>query len=166
MNAKFSKNIYNNYLPECVKGFIGGFIHKKLIGNKQFLSTYEELVSAEKWSNEKVDEEQFRRLKETCISAYENVPFYKKKFDEVGFNPYTFNSTEEFSKKVPTIDKETVLQNMDSLQNPNIKDDYPATTGGSSGTRLQVNNAWSTFYKENAFHFHFMSLFGYDFKKS
>ena len=166
MNAKFAKIIYNNFLPECVKGFVGGFIHKKLIGNKQFLSTYEELVAAEKWSKEKVEEEQFKRLKDTCVSAYENVPFYKEEFDSVGFNPYTFNTIEEFTKKVPTIDKETVLQNMDSLQNPNIKDDYPATTGGSSGTRLQVNNAWSTFYNENAFHFHFMSLFGYDYNKS
>jgi len=165
MNAKIAKNLYNNYLPECMKGFIGGFIRKKLIENRQFLETYEEQVNAERWSKKKVEEEQFKRLKETCIYAYENVPFYKKEFDEVGFDPYKFGSLEEFTSKVPLIDKEIVLQNMEEMQNPNISNDYPATTGGSSGTRLQVNNAWSTFYKENAFHFHFMSLHGYDFKK-
>ncbi len=165
MNAKFAKNIYNNYLPECLKGFIGSFIRMKLIGNDQFLDTYKELVDAEKWSKEKVEEEQFKRLKKTCISAYENIPFYKKEFDDVKFNPYKFENIDEFTVKVPCVNKEIVLKHFGEMQNPNITDDYPATTGGSSGTRLQVNNAWSTFYKENAFHFHFMSLHGYDFRK-
>ena len=166
MNAKLVKNVYNNLLPDFIKEAMGGVIRKKLIANKTFLDTYGELVKAEKWSDEKLKERQLKLLKETCISAYENIPFYKKEFDEVGFNPYTFTSFDEFSSKVPMIDKETVIQHMEELQNPNITDDYPATTGGSSGTRLQVNNAWSTFYKENAFHFHFMSLHGYDYKKS
>lgn len=166
MNAKFVKNVYNNFLPGFIKDAMGNVIRKRLIGNKLFLDTYGELAEAEKWSEEKLTEKQLKLLKETCISAYENIPFYKKEFDEVGFDPYNLKSFKEFSSKVPTIDKEIVLQNMEELQNPNISDDYPATTGGSSGTRLQVNNAWSTFYKENAFHFHFMSLYGYDYKKS
>lgn len=166
MKAKLAKNLYNHVVPAFMKDAMGNVIRKRLINNKVFLDTYGELVEAEKWTDEKLKEKQLELLKETCISAYENIPFYKKEFDEVGFDPYTFDSFKEFSSKVPTIDKETVLQHMDELQNPNISDDYPATTGGSSGTRLQVNNAWSTFYKENAFHFHFMSLHGYDYKKS
>lgn len=166
MNAKFVKNVYNNVLPEFMKDAMGNVIRKRLIDNKVFMDTYDELVEAEKWTDEKLKEKQFELLKETCISAYENISFYKKEFDEVGFDPYHFNSFNEFSSKVPLIDKDTVILHMDELQNPNITDDYPATTGGSSGTRLQVNNAWSTFYKENAFHYHFMSLHGYDYKKS
>lgn len=165
MNAKIAKKVYNT-LPEFVKSIVGSFIRKKLIGNKIFLETYEELIETENWSKEKLTSKQFDLLKKTCISAYENIPFYKKEFDEAGFNPYEFSTFEEFSAKVPIINKDVVLQNMDSMQNSHITDDYPATTGGSSGTRLQVNNAWSTFYKENAFHFHYMSLHGYDFKKS
>lgn len=166
MNAKFVKSVYNNFLPDFMKEALGGIIRKKLIGNKMFLDTFDELVKAENWSKVDLEKEQFKRLKATCVNAYENIAFYKKEFDEVGFNPYTFKSFEEFSAKVPCIDKEIVLANFDALQNPKITDDYPATTGGSSGTRLQVNNAWSTFYKENAFHFHYMSLYGYDYKKS
>ena len=165
MNAKIAKEMYNS-LPEFVKSVVAKPIRNKLIKNQVFLDTYAELVDAEKWSDDLIMTKQFELLKRTCIEAYENIPFYKKEFDEVGFDPYHFSSFEEFTSKVPTINKEIVLQNMDSLQNPNISDDYPATTGGSSGTRLQVNNAWSTFYKENAFHFHFMSIYGYDFKKS
>jgi phenylacetate-CoA ligase len=165
MNAKILKNIYNNYFPECMKKCFGGIIRKRLIGNQTFLITYNELVESESWTEEQLKAKQFDLLKQTCISAYENIPFYKKEFDAAGFDPNKFESLEEFSAKVPMIDKEIVLQNMDHMQNPNITDDYPATTGGSSGTRLQVNNAWSTFYKENAFQFHFWSLFGYDFKK-
>ena len=166
MNAKLVKNVYNNLLPDFIKEALGGLIRKKLIGNKMFLETFDELVKAEGWSKADLKKEQFKRLKATCINAYENIPFYEKEFDETGFNPYTFESFEEFSAKVPCIDKETVLANFDALQNPNITDDYPSTTGGSSGTRLQVNNAWSTLYKENAFWYHYMSLYGYDYKKS
>ena len=166
MKAKLAKDLYNHVVPGFMKDAMGNVIRKRLIDNKVFLYTYGELVESEKWTDEQLKEKQLELLKETCISAYENIPFYKKEFDDVGFDPYNFDSFKEFSSKVPTIDKETVIQHMDELQNPNITDDYPATTGGSSGTRLQVNNAWSTFYKENAFHFHFMSLHGYDYKKS
>ena len=165
MNAKFIKNVYNNLLPDFIKEVLGGLIRKKLIGNKEFLKTYNELVDSEYWSQEKMAKEQFIRLKTTCINAYESIPYYKREFDEVGFNPYKFSTFVEFSEKVPTIDKEVVLANYEAFQNPNITDDYPATTGGSSGTRLQVNNAWSTFYEENAFHFHYMSLYGYNYNE-
>lgn len=166
MNAKLAKQLYNQFFPEFAKKAIGELIHKQLVGNKTFLAAYKELIESDKWTDEKLKRIQFERLKETCIFAYENITFYKKEFEDVGFDPYNFKSFDEFSTKVPTIDKDTVIQHMAELQNPNITDDYPATTGGSSGTRLQVNNAWSTFYKENAFHFHFMFLYGYDYKKS
>lgn len=104
-------------------------------------------------------------MRQTCIHAYEHCAFYRDEFDKAGFDPHKSFTFEEFTQKVPTIDKETVIANMDGINADDIHDDYPATTGGSSGTRLQVNNAWSTFYRENAFHYHFMSRLGYDYRK-
>lgn len=165
MNAKTAKNIYNNYLPEWVKSLVGEVIRKRLIDNKQFVSQYNELLEADHKDDQRLKQYQFRLLQQTCIHAYDHCAFYKQEFDKAGFDPHKDFSFEEFSQKVPTIDKETVLANMDGINADDIYDDYPATTGGSSGTRLQVNNAWSTFYKENAFIYHFMSRLGYDYHK-
>lgn len=165
MNAKTAKNIYNNYLPEWAKSLVGGVIRKRLIDNKQFVSQYNELLEADHKDDQWLKQQQLRLLQQTCIHAYEHCAFYKQEFDKAGFDPHIPFTFEEFTQKVPTIDKETVIANMDGINADDIHDDYPATTGGSSGTRLQVNNAWSTFYKENAFIYHFMSRLGYDYHK-
>ncbi len=164
MKASFAKNVYN-HLPEGVKKVTGSFIRKKLIENPLFIQQYNELVDTDSLSEEQKKTKQFDLLKTTCIHAYEHTKYYKALFDRVGFDPYSFSSFEDFSNMVPTISKEDVIANFDGLNSDDISDDYPATTGGSSGTRLQVNNAWEAFYKENAFHFHFMSKYGYDYKK-
>ena len=164
MKSSFAKNIYNG-LPEGIKKVAGPCIRKKLIRNPEFLEQYNELVDTENMSKEKMEELQLERLRSTCIHAYEHTLFYKKEFDRVQFNPYSFSSFDEFTNKVPTISKEDVISNFDEINSDDIEDFYPATTGGSSGTRLLVNNSWGTFYKENAFIYYFMSKFGYDYKK-
>src|SRR5690606_22600336 len=45
------------------------------------------------------------RLKEVCAYAYENAPFYKRKWDEAGFHPSMLKSLEDFEDKVPVIRK-------------------------------------------------------------
>lgn len=163
MKASFVKDVYNK-LPEGVKKFTGSSIRKKLIENEQFKAQFKELVQAESKSAEELEAMQLGLLRKTCIHAYEHTAYYRELFDQVGFDPYSRFSFEEFSNKVPTISKQQVLDNFEAINSDDISDDYPATTGGSSGTRLQVNNAWETFYRENAFHYHFMSLHGYDYK--
>lgn len=165
MNAKTAKNIYNNYFPEWAKSFFRRIIRKRLIGNKQFIRQYNELVEADGKDDQWLQQKQLDLLRQTCIHAYEHCSFYKQEFEKAGFDPHKPFTLEEFTQKVPTIDKEAVIANMDGINADDIHDDYPATTGGSSGTRLQVNNAWSTFYRENAFHYHFMSRLGYDYHK-
>ena len=41
---------------------------------------------------------QLRRLKQLAARCYNNVPFYKKKFDELGITPNDINSLEDLSK--------------------------------------------------------------------
>ena len=41
---------------------------------------------------------QLYRLKKTLRVCYENIPFYKQKFDEAGFNPYTVSSLDDLAK--------------------------------------------------------------------
>lgn len=144
---------------------MGGVIRKQLINNKLFIKQYQELVDADKKDDRWLTKQQLKLLRQTCIRAYEHTAFYKKEFDEVGFDPYSDFTFEEFSHKVPTIDKDTVNAHFEEFNTDDIDNYYRAETGGSSGTRLQVNNSWSTFYREFAFFYHFMSKFGYNYKK-
>ena len=45
------------------------------------------------------------RLKIVCAYAYENAPFYRRKWDEAGFHPSHLRSLEDFEDKVPVIRK-------------------------------------------------------------
>ncbi len=47
---------------------------------------------------DKLETLQLERLKKTIIHAYENVSFYKKKFDEAGMDPYRFSRLEDVSR--------------------------------------------------------------------
>ena len=164
MDAGLVKKIYNS-LPENIKKIFGYLIRNQLIKNHFFKIQYRELVEADRMSVETLKQKQLELLRQTCIQAYEQTDYYKKIFDDVEFNPYSFQSFEVFSEKVPILTKQMVLEHFDEINARTITDDYPATTGGSSGTRLQINNAWETFYRENAFDYHFQAKLGYDYKR-
>jgi phenylacetate-CoA ligase len=55
-------------------------------------------------SEEKLREIQLERLKEIVKKAYEKVPFYKKKFDEIGLKPEDIKSLEDI-KYIPFTSK-------------------------------------------------------------
>ena len=43
------------------------------------------------------------RLRHVCSYAYENAPFYKRRWDEAGFHPTHLISLEDFENKVPVL---------------------------------------------------------------
>lgn len=45
------------------------------------------------------------RLQELCAYAWDNAPFYRRKWDEAGFHPSQLKSLEDFEDKVPVIRK-------------------------------------------------------------
>lgn len=165
MNSAKLKVLYEK-LPESIKVSFSPIIRRGMIKNKVFMEQYEELMKADALSEKERQEMQFAKLKELCIYVYENTTYYKKIFDEAGFDPYVFSSFEEFTDKVPILEKADVLENYDGINAAAITGDYPASTGGSSGTRLVVNNSKECFYKENAFLCHHYLKIGYDYQSS
>ena len=61
-------------------------------------------------TREEIKEEQSRRLRETVKRCYENVPFYKKKFDEIGLKPEDIQSIEDITK-IPFTNKQDLRDN-------------------------------------------------------
>lgn len=53
---------------------------------------------------------QLKRLKTIVKYAYENVPFYKKKYDEAGFDPCSIKSLQDI-KKIPFVVKSDLRDN-------------------------------------------------------
>jgi len=53
---------------------------------------------------------QIEKLKKTLISVYENVPFYKKRLDDCGVNPYKFSGFDEM-ENIPFTTKEDLRLN-------------------------------------------------------
>jgi phenylacetate-CoA ligase len=59
---------------------------------------------------QKLREIQTDRLKKTLINVYENVSFYRKRLDECGVDPYSFNKLEDI-EKIPFTVKDDLRQN-------------------------------------------------------
>ena len=60
--------------------------------------------------HEQIEAIQLEGIKKTVVKCYENVPFYKKAFDEAGFDPYALTSLEDL-KKAPFTTKQDLRDN-------------------------------------------------------
>ena len=60
--------------------------------------------------HEQIEAIQLEGIKKTVVACYENVPFYKKSFDEAGFDPYALSSLDDL-KKAPFICKQDLRDN-------------------------------------------------------
>ena len=82
-------------------------------------------------------EMQWKRLKALLDHTYLNVPFYRKRFGEIGIHPEDINGFEAF-EKIPILTKEDIQKFKDEMvaQNVDKKDLIPNLTGGSTGKPL------------------------------
>lgn len=152
-------------MPDSMKNILAPIIRGKLIYSKVFREQMNELDRMDSMTYADIEKKQFEKLKATLIHAYENTEYYKKCFDEVGFNVYEFSNLEQF-KMIPVLTREQIIQNLDSLFADDITDYYSATTGGSTGSPLKVYLDRDSIYREKAFIYHFWSRYGYDYKSS
>ena len=155
----------NSNLPDPIKKAFAPVIRKKLIGNNTFLDQMEELQKTDELSESELQKLQFEKLKETLIHAYEHTVYYKKLFDSVNFDPYSFSDLSEM-KMIPLLTKQLAIENFEQLQADDIDDYYSATTGGTTGTPLKIHLDKKSIYRERAFIYHFWTEYGYDYHKS
>lgn len=116
----------------------------------------------ETMSREELDDLHLRRIKRNVDYAYENIPFYRKIFDEAGVKPDDIQSLDDFNENVPIIDKPDLMRIQEEHEgNPFRGRDpsgdehhlYRFQTSGTTGTPLQeavtepstiaVGDAWN-----------------------
>lgn len=111
-----------------------------------FNKVLEQYRKSGKASYGQIQEYQDQCLKKFLIHSYETVPYYKKEFDDCGFNPYKFRHADEISV-LPIVTKETVKaheQEFISLAKLPSKA-FIHLTGGTTGKSL---NYHTTMYEQ------------------
>jgi len=126
------KNLYDNS-PLIIKSSINLLPFSRRLG-KQYTYTRNFLIESRNWTLEQWRIYQFDKLKRLLFHAYNNVPYYRKKYKLAGFHPEEFTDLEQFSH-LPTIDKNTIREYGDELITDNalLWKCYKQNSGGSSG---------------------------------
>ncbi len=90
-----------------------------------------------KYSFGQIREYQDRKLKKLLIHCYETVPFYRKEFDECGFNPYRFRHADEMAV-LPVITKDVLKNRLhDFISKAGLPSKtYIHLTGGTTGKSI------------------------------
>lgn len=101
-------------------------------------SEYEKILVSQWWSPNKLKEETFNKQKAIINFAYKNIQFYRRLFNETGFNPKVIKNPEDLSL-MPFITKQDLQNNFLEFLSDEIdlKQAHISHTSGSSGMPLK-----------------------------
>jgi len=96
------------------------------------------LERSQHFSLDQMHENQLVRLKKILKHSFENTPFYRKRFNEVGMLPDNIKILGDL-ERLPILTKEDILQNRDNMVARNIPPHKlaPKKTSGSTGVSLE-----------------------------
>lgn len=134
---KFIKQ--NKYLEAFVRKVYSFIPYRKRNLDEYFYEFTDLLNQNEKKSANEINEYQFRKLKHIVNIAYHHTDFYKKKYDEVGFNPEMLTSLDSL-EKIPLLTKDEVKiycqEMVDNRINKKLL--YKGYTSGTTGKALEL----------------------------
>ncbi len=102
------------------------------------------------WPEDRLKRFQFRKIKALLAYVYQNLPFYRKRFDEIHIHPDSVKSLREFVR-IPTFNKHDLLQAMREKESFSIGMETPVAsepavlcmTSGTLGTSfLYLTERW------------------------
>jgi phenylacetate-CoA ligase len=91
------------------------------------------------WTVERMKKYQYEKIKYLLIESYNGIPYYRKLFDDLEFNPKTqFHSLEDLGK-LPVLNKEFVKRNKEIFLNKKYsKNSILFRTSGSTGEPFEI----------------------------
>ncbi|TDM20843.1 phenylacetate--CoA ligase family protein [Macrococcoides canis] len=128
-----------------------------IIGSQRVLKNFNKSIKMRTYSEQKVKEYQFNKLKNYLIDAYEQTVYYKEIFDKVNFNPYEFSDLKEM-KKIPLLNKSIINSRKHDFYSNKNHAYKISKSGGSTGEpfefRLGLEDAaWSRALLFNGFNY-------------
>lgn len=118
----------------------------------EYAPTMRLLAESETWSEERLAAYQLSRLRDMLRHCAKNVPYYRRLFREVGFDPESVRSVADL-RALPLLDKKTIRENLADFLAENVpaRDRIYFTTGGTTGTPLGVFNMRHSGGRQRAF---------------
>ncbi len=106
--------------------------------NKYFRNYMKILKKYEGANRETINSYTITKLKKMLVYAYENVEFYKERFDKCQFNPYRFEKIDDMNK-IPILTKKEIAENKQKMFSKKYlrRKINKITTGGTTGTPLE-----------------------------
>ena len=133
---------------------------------RNFSTFYESFKKSEFLSMEDLKSLQLEKLKKLSSHAYQTVPYYKKKFNSIGFEPNDLKILDDI-KQIPSLSKKQLKENYESLisQSYNPSQLFEHATGGSSGTPTNFLLTREQYDSRAAVSFKAYQMTGWDFMK-
>jgi phenylacetate-CoA ligase len=117
--------------------YVYGLLPPRVRYGRVFWETYNFLQESQWWSREKLEEYQMQQLSKLLHHAYENVPYYRRIFEERGLTPRNIQSIDAL-RQLPLLSKSDIENRKHELVSvahaPNKLE--PAHTGGTTGSPL------------------------------
>ncbi len=165
----FIKKVYNSspsFLQNIGRKIYPNF-KRPIWKEPEFLKWYNFLQESQWWSRKRLEEYQMKQLCKLLYHAYENVPYYRRVFDERGLKPKDIQDFDDL-RKLSYLTKDDVRKNIKDLIARNIpkeKIEY-VTTGGTSGKPLGFYIEKRTNLIRMAFEWREWNWMGYNFGDS
>jgi phenylacetate-CoA ligase len=99
------------------------------------LRTRRALERSQWWTTEQIEFLQVERFRALLARAAKRVPYYRRLFAEIGFEPESILSLRDV-ERIPFLTKERIRANLEELKDPRSRL-KPFNTGGSTGEPLQ-----------------------------
>lgn len=152
---------FPKFIKQTFKATYGTIPPRFRLG-RVFWETYNFLEESQWWDAVRLQEHQMRELRRLLAHSYENVPYYRRVFEERGLKPTDIQSFSDLHK-LPYLYKEQIRIEPQSFVARNRRTDGMELrfTTGTSGQPLQFYVAQEEIDREWAFAFHQWSRVGY-----
>ena len=112
---------------------------EKIIKKRKMLDHLNFLNKSQWWTAEKLKNYQWDELQKLLKHAFNEVPYWKDRFNEIGMNFEDIRTYEDF-QKLPIITKEDIRANKDRMIADNWRGKtWTKATGGSTGVPLELD---------------------------
>lgn len=133
-------NLYNStpvFIQNIGCSIIGMHIQTKRFG-RLFKDKLSEYMSRDEWTYEQLKEYRDKEIRKIVKHCYENVPYYKRLFDNLGINYKEITKLEDLHK-LPILTKQEVKDNFSDFFATNIrqKELIKLHTSGTTGSGFQ-----------------------------
>ena len=163
--GKSKKKIINDVYfrsPSWIKNLFAtyyGAIQRKKRYGKVFNEYLNTLNAIQNKSKDEDNAIQSKLLKDFLVFAFENTDFYKRRFNDCGFDPYSFNHPNEL-RSLPILTKEEVRKNARQISCGHLfKNTHLAKTSGTTGKPLSIPITNECFQKGYAHQEYLFSLY-------